>query len=191
MHFLAHLVQRTMWAIVITLRPSTDCLSVCLSVCRKLFTFQSSTLKPHGVIGPNLAGMIIGCSSTEFVFLVPIKNPRWPPPHAEISIEPYGNYEKWFFFQKLFDTEESKLAGMFITWPSTELYILVPIGKSTWPPGPMMCSDWLKFQRSSCQKLQSTLNCGVVGIIPRWSFIRFVFFGANQKSKMAAIACRN
>ena len=37
-----------------------------------------------------------------------------------------------------------------------------------------MCPDWLKFQRSSCQKVQSTLNCYVLGMIPRRSFIKFV-----------------
>jgi hypothetical protein len=29
----------------------------------------------------------------------------------------------------------------------------VPVGYSTWLPGPIICSDWLKFQRSSSQKL--------------------------------------
>jgi hypothetical protein len=29
---------------------------------------------------PNCPGMIIGRSSTNFLFFMPIENPRWPPP---------------------------------------------------------------------------------------------------------------
>jgi hypothetical protein len=43
--------------------------------------FQSaSSLKPLRQLKPNCPGMIIGRSSTEFLFYMPIGNPRWPPP---------------------------------------------------------------------------------------------------------------
>jgi hypothetical protein len=61
-------------------------------VC-KLFTFQASSPKPLGQLEPNLTGMFLGWSSTNFLFFV-------------------------------------------------------PVGYSTWLPGPIICSDRLKFQRS-------------------------------------------
>ena len=41
---------------------------------------NASSLKPHGQLKPNCPGMIIGRSSTIFLFFMPIVNPRWPPP---------------------------------------------------------------------------------------------------------------
>jgi hypothetical protein len=43
---------------------------------------------------------------------------------------------------------EPNLAGMFLGWSSTKLLFFVPVGYSIWLPGPIICSDWLKFQRS-------------------------------------------
>jgi hypothetical protein len=40
---------------------------------------------------------------------------------------------------------EPNLAGMFF----------IPVGYSIWLPGPIICSDWLKFQRSSSLKLMN------------------------------------
>jgi hypothetical protein len=37
-------------------------------------------LKPLGQLKPNCPGMIIGRSSTTYVFFMPIGDPRWPPP---------------------------------------------------------------------------------------------------------------
>jgi hypothetical protein len=70
------------------------------SVVCKLFTFQASSPKPLGRLEPNLAGMLLG-------------------------------------------------------WSSTKLLFFVPVGYSIWLPGPIICSDWLKFQRSSSPKLMN------------------------------------
>jgi hypothetical protein len=35
---------------------------------------------------PNCPGMIIGRASTKFLFFMPIRNPRWPPPQDEFHI---------------------------------------------------------------------------------------------------------
>ena len=43
---------------------------------------------------------------------------------------------------------EPNLAGMFLGWSSTKLLFFVLVGYSIWLPGPIICSDWLKFQRS-------------------------------------------
>ena len=110
--FLVHLDQRSMWTIAITWRPS--------SVVCKLFIFQASSPKPLGQLEPNLAGMFLGWSSTQFLFFV-------------------------------------------------------PVGYSTWLPGPIICSDWLKFQRSSL-KLMNWLNPSCKGMIIGMSFTKFLFF---------------
>jgi hypothetical protein len=47
---------------------------------------------------------------------------------------------------------------MFLGWSSTKLLFFVPVGYSIWLPGPIICSDWLKFQRSSSPKLMNWLN---------------------------------
>ena len=48
---------------------------------KKIQNFQNaSSLKPLGQLKANCPGMIIGRSSTTFLFFMPIGNPRWPPP---------------------------------------------------------------------------------------------------------------
>jgi hypothetical protein len=51
---------------------------------------NASSLKPHGQLKPNCPGIIIGRSSTECLFYMPIGNPRWPPP----NIFPIGSNVK-------------------------------------------------------------------------------------------------
>jgi hypothetical protein len=64
------------------------------------------------------------------------------------------------------------LAGMFLGWSSTKLLFFVPVGYSTWLPGPIICSDWLKFQRSSSLKLMNWLNpnCKLECPLPSFCF---------------------
>ena len=50
---------------------------------------------------------------------------------------------------------EPNLAGMFLGWSSTKLLFFVPVGYLIWLPGPIICSDWPKFQRSSSPKLMN------------------------------------
>jgi hypothetical protein len=54
----------------ITWRPS--------SVVCKLFTFQASSPKPLGRLEPNLAGMLLGWSSTKLLFAVDVYYYRHP-----------------------------------------------------------------------------------------------------------------
>jgi hypothetical protein len=63
--FLVHLDLRSRWTIAITWRPSSVVFRL-LSVVCKLFTFQASSPKPLGRLEPNLAGMFLGWSSTNF-----------------------------------------------------------------------------------------------------------------------------
>jgi hypothetical protein len=56
---------------------ATAGLSLTLDPMRKMFQ-NASSLKPLGQLKPNCPGMIIGTSSTNFMFFMPIGNPRWP-----------------------------------------------------------------------------------------------------------------
>jgi hypothetical protein len=60
--------------------------------------------------------------------------------------------------------------GIFLGWSSTKFLFYVPVGYSTWLPGLIICSDWLKFQRSSSLKLMNWLNLNCKWMIrkPRW-----------------------
>ena len=53
--------------------------SLTLDPMGKMFQ-NASSLKPLGQLKSNCSGMIIGRSSTKFLFFMPIGNPRWPPP---------------------------------------------------------------------------------------------------------------
>jgi hypothetical protein len=54
-------------------------LSLTLDPMGKMFQ-NASSLKPLEQLKPNFPGMIIVRSSTKFLFFMPIRNPRWPPP---------------------------------------------------------------------------------------------------------------
>jgi hypothetical protein len=58
---------------------ATAGLSLTLDPMGKMFQ-NASSLKPLGQLKPNCIEMIIGRSSTNFMFFMPIGNPRWPPP---------------------------------------------------------------------------------------------------------------
>ena len=71
---------------------------------------------------------------------------------------------------------EPNLAGMFLGWSSTKLLFFVLVGYSIWLPGPIMCSDWLKFQRSSSLKLMNWLNPNCKWMVIGMSFTKLLFF---------------
>ena len=58
---------------------ATAGLSLTLDLMGKMFQ-NASSLKPLGKLKPNCPRLIIGMSSTKFVFFMLIGNPRWPPP---------------------------------------------------------------------------------------------------------------
>jgi hypothetical protein len=57
---------------------ATAGLNLTLDPMGKMFQ-NASSLKPLGQLKPNCPVMIIGRSSTHFMFFMPIENPRWPP----------------------------------------------------------------------------------------------------------------
>ena len=70
---------------------------------------------------------------------------------------------------------EPNIAGMFLGWSSTKFLFFVPVRYSTWLPGPIICSDWWKFQRSSL-KLMNWLNPTCKWMIIGMSFTKLLFF---------------
>ena len=97
-----------------------------------------------------------------------------------ITWHPSSGVCKLFTFQasspKPLGQLEPNLAGMFLGWSSTKFLFFVPVGYSTWLPGPIICSDWLKFQRSSSLKLMNWLNPNCKWMIIGMSFTKFLFF---------------
>jgi hypothetical protein len=69
-----------------------------------------------------------------------------------------------------------------------KVLFFVPVGYSTWLPGPIICSDWLKFQRSSSLKPLGQLKPNCPGMIIGRSSTKFFCFYSDWKSKMAATA---
>jgi hypothetical protein len=57
---------------------STAGFSLTLDPMGKMFQ-NASSLKQLGQLKPNCPGMITEMSSTNFLFFMPIVNPRWPP----------------------------------------------------------------------------------------------------------------
>jgi hypothetical protein len=58
---------------------ATAGLSLTLDPMGKMFQ-NASSLKPLEQLKPNCPGMIIGRSSTKYMFFYVDRNPRWPPP---------------------------------------------------------------------------------------------------------------
>jgi hypothetical protein len=57
-----------------------------------------SSLKPLGQLKPNCPGMIIGRSSTKFLFFMLIGNQRWLPPQVIVLTQDHmGKIQKYVF----------------------------------------------------------------------------------------------
>jgi hypothetical protein len=65
------------------------------------------------------------------------------------------------------------------------LYLIYYFGADRKLPRPIMCSDWLKLWRSSCQKLLSRWNCNIIEMMTGWSSTNLFIFCVDRKSKMA------
>ena len=73
---------------------ATAGLSLTLDPMGKMF--QNASLKPLVQLKPNCLGMIIGRSSTKFLFFMPIGNPRWLPPQVILLTQDHmGKIQKY------------------------------------------------------------------------------------------------
>ena len=76
-------------------------LSLTLDPMGKMFQ-NASSLKPLGQLKPNCPGMIIGRSSTKYLFFMPIGNPRWLPPQVIVLTQTiWGKYRNIFFSEAI------------------------------------------------------------------------------------------
>ena len=75
---------------------ATAGLSLTLDPMGKMFQ-NASSLKPLGQLKPNCPGMIIGRSSTNFLFFMLVGNPRWPPPQDRLTLDTMGKYSNAFY----------------------------------------------------------------------------------------------
>jgi hypothetical protein len=58
--------------------------------------FQNASLKSLRQLKPNCPGMIIGRSSTKFLFFMPIRNPIWLPPQVIVLTRDHmGKIQKY------------------------------------------------------------------------------------------------
>ena len=74
---------------------ATAGLSLALDPMGKMFQ-NASSLKPLGQLKPNCPGMIIGRSSTNFLFFMLIGNPRWLPPQVIVLTQDHmGKIQKY------------------------------------------------------------------------------------------------
>ena len=78
-HWMVLYKLKVFWSDMKFKMAATTGLSLTLDPMGKMFQ-NASSLKPLGQLKPICAGMIIGRSSTKFLFYMPIGNPRWPPP---------------------------------------------------------------------------------------------------------------
>ncbi len=137
-----------------------------------------STQREPPTIGKQLVIFITCFCESSAPFLVHLdQRSRWT---IAITWRPSSVVCKLFTFQasspKPLGRLEPNLAGMFLGWSSTKLLFFVPVGYSIWLPGPIICSDWLKFQRSSSLKLMNWLNPNCKGMIIGMSFTKLLFF---------------
>ena len=76
-------------------------LSLTLDPMGKMFQ-NTSSLKPLGQLKPNCPGIIIWRSSKKFGFFMPIRNPRWLPPHVIVLAQDHmGKYRNIFFSEAI------------------------------------------------------------------------------------------
>jgi hypothetical protein len=74
---------------------ATAGLNLTLDPMRKMFQ-NAYSLKPFGQLKPNCPGMIIGRSSTKFLFFMSIGNLRWLPPQVIVLTQDHmGKIQKY------------------------------------------------------------------------------------------------
>jgi hypothetical protein len=93
-----------------------------------------------------------------------------------LPLDPIGISLKNLFVRNYSTNWIFCIIWMFLGWFYTWSIILVQIGNPTWLPGPIMCSDWLKLWKSSCQKLLNRWNCNIIEMMTEWSSTTFVIF---------------
>jgi hypothetical protein len=91
---IVHLViKKNNWSYVKTMSCSGSHLGITINIKNTKFV---KDLPMIGQLKPNCPGMIIGRSSTKFLFVMPIGNPRWLPPQVIVLTQDHmGKIQKY------------------------------------------------------------------------------------------------
>ena len=144
---------------------------------------NASSLKPLGQLKPNCPGMIIGRSSTNFMFFMPIGNPRWPPLPRNLghrlTLDPMGKYSNAFFSETT-NMIKAKLY-MNVHWMvlyNLEVFCSDMKFKMAATAGPSLTLDPMgkMFQNASSLKPLGQLKPNCPGMIIGRSSTNFMFF---------------
>ena len=87
---------------------ATAGLNLTLDPMGKMFQ-NASSLKPLEQLKPNCPGMIMGRSSTKFLFSMPIGYPRWLPPQVIVLTQDHMGKFRNIFFSEAIALIEPKL----------------------------------------------------------------------------------
>ena len=139
-------------------------------------TFSTSPLKPMNRIQRNLTGSKISMSSTKFVF----------SGQSEKKDDRPGLWlaETFSTSLKSLNGIQGNLTGSKISMSSTKFLFFGPIGKTRWPPWPLIGWDIFDFfsetAEQNSRKLDRKQDLNV--------FYQVCVYGAYLKNKMAAVA---
>ena len=140
-------------------------------------TSSTSPLKPLNGIQGNLTGSKISTPSTKFVFLGRSEKQDGRPGlwlAETFSTSPL----------KPLDRIQLNLIGSKISKPSTKFVFFGPIGKTRWPPRPLICWDIFDFSSETVERNSTKLD--------RKQDLNILYqvcvFWADRKNKIAALA---
>ena len=139
-------------------------------------TFSTSPLKPLKGIQRNLIGSKISMSSTKFVFLGPIGKTIWSLWSLigwDISTSRSSPLKPLKGIQRNF-------TGSKISMSSTRFLFFRPIGKTRWPPWPLIGWDIFDFSSETAERNATKLEGSKIST----SSDKFVFFGPIIKQKL-------
>jgi hypothetical protein len=170
---------------------ATAGLNLTLDPMGKMFQ-NASSLKPLGQLKPNFPGMIIGRSSTKFMFFNVDRKSKMAATAIHIlTLDPLGKCSNAFFLETTYMIK-AKLY-MNVHWMvlyNLKVFCTDMKFKMAATAGLSLTSDPMgkMFQNACSLKRLGQLKPNCQGMIIRRSSTKFMFFNVDWKSKMAATA---
>ena len=143
--------------------------------------FLTSPLKPLNGIQQNLIGSIISMSSTKFVFLGGSEKQDGRP--AVWLAETFSTSPL-----KPLNGIQRNLTGSKISMSSTKFGFFRPIGKTRWPPWPLISWDIFDFSSETTERNSKKLDRKLDRKQDLNVLYQVCVFLADRKNKMAALA---
>ena len=164
---------------------ATAGLSLTLDPMGKMFQ-NASSLKPLGQLNPNCPGMIIGRSSTKFLFFYANRKFKMATTAGHrLTLDPMGKCSNAFFSETTNMIKAKLSICVYIGWSSTNFTFFVPIWNSKWRnKKPKVCRGLSltldpmgnMFQNASSLKPLGQLKPNCPGMIIGRSSTNFLFF---------------